>query len=53
VWALYRAAVSTFGGIPTLVEWDDQVPGFDTLLSEAEKARTIEGEVLHGCAVAA
>jgi uncharacterized protein (UPF0276 family) len=53
VWDLYREAVSLFGGVPTLVEWDDQIPAFEILLAEAEKARNIETEILYGCAVAA
>jgi len=53
VWELYRAAISMFEGIPTLIEWDDQIPSFETLVMEAEKARAIESEVLYGCTVAA
>jgi uncharacterized protein len=41
VWALYRAAIARFGGRPTLVEWDADIPGLDVLLDEARKARSI------------
>jgi hypothetical protein len=41
VWQLYRAAVARFGAVPTLIEWDTDVPTLDVLLAEAEKARTI------------
>ena len=46
VWALYRAAVRRFGPVSTLVEWDDRIPSFEELLAEADRARTIEAEVL-------
>jgi uncharacterized protein (UPF0276 family) len=46
VWELYRRAVVRFGRVPTLVEWDDDVPELDEVLAEAERARAIEREVL-------
>jgi uncharacterized protein len=41
VWELYNKAVRTFGSVPTLVEWDSNIPSLSILLSEAEKAQTI------------
>ncbi|MFK3738461.1 DUF692 family multinuclear iron-containing protein [Massilia sp. TN1-12] len=41
VWALYRAALARFGAVPTLVEWDTDIPALDVLLEEAETARLI------------
>jgi hypothetical protein len=38
VWSLYRHASARFGAIPTLVEWDTDVPALDVLLQEAAKA---------------
>jgi uncharacterized protein len=38
VWALYRQALSLFGPVPTLIEWDTDVPSLDVLLEEAGKA---------------
>jgi uncharacterized protein (UPF0276 family) len=38
VWALYRAALARFGRVPTLVEWDTDIPPLDDLLAEARKA---------------
>jgi len=38
VWDLYRAALKRFGSVPTLIEWDTDVPEFSTLLVEAKKA---------------
>jgi uncharacterized protein (UPF0276 family) len=35
VWELYRRAVVRFGRVSTLIEWDEQVPEFDTLCAEA------------------
>ena len=39
VWALYREAVSRFGSsVPTLIEWDTDVPSLDELLQESRRA---------------
>jgi len=40
VWALYRHAVSRFGAGATLVEWDADIPPFDRVQLETERART-------------
>lgn len=45
VWALYRRACERTGPVSTLVEWDADIPPFETLLAEAEKARAIRDEV--------
>ena len=39
VWALYRYAVARFGAAATLVEWDADLPSFERLHAEAERAR--------------
>lgn len=39
VWALYRHAVARFGAGATLVEWDADIPPFERLRTEAERAR--------------
>lgn len=39
VWRLYDAALERFGPVPTLIEWDTDVPELAVLLEEAEKAR--------------
>jgi uncharacterized protein (UPF0276 family) len=41
VWDLYRAALARFGAVPTLVEWDTDLPALDVLLEEADQARRI------------
>jgi uncharacterized protein (UPF0276 family) len=38
VWALYAAAVERFGHVPTLIEWDADIPILDVLVAEAHKA---------------
>ena len=38
VWALYAQALARFGPVPTLIEWDNEVPPLDVLLGEAAKA---------------
>jgi uncharacterized protein (UPF0276 family) len=46
VWELYRAAVRRFGKVPSLVEWDDNIPELPELLAESAKARALEERVL-------
>lgn len=43
VWELYRAALARFGRVPTLVEWDADVPPLEILLAEAARADAIAG----------
>lgn len=38
VWALYEHALARFGPVPTLVEWDADLPPLDVLLAEAASA---------------
>jgi uncharacterized protein len=39
VWDLYRLTIELAGSVPTLIEWDDEIPELEILLAEAEKAR--------------
>ena len=41
VWELYRRALARGCFAPTLIEWDNNVPLFDTLAAEAERAREV------------
>jgi uncharacterized protein len=41
VWALYADAVALFGPVPTLVEWDADVPPLAVLLEEAAQAQSL------------
>jgi uncharacterized protein (UPF0276 family) len=45
VWALYAAALRRLGPVPTLIEWDVDVPAIDVLLAEARRADLIAGEL--------
>jgi uncharacterized protein (UPF0276 family) len=45
VWALYRRAVRRAGPKPTLIEWDNDVPPWSVLLSEAMKAERVLHEL--------
>jgi uncharacterized protein (UPF0276 family) len=38
VWRVYRHALRKFGPLPTLVEWDTDLPALDVLLDEAARA---------------
>jgi hypothetical protein len=52
VWDLYRHAVERIGPASTLVEWDDDIPPFETVHGEAQKARAICQEVAVVCGAA-
>jgi uncharacterized protein len=38
VWALYATTIRRLGPTPTLIEWDNDVPAWSTLLGEARRA---------------
>ncbi|RZA26849.1 MAG: DUF692 family protein [Proteobacteria bacterium] len=40
VWSIYKKAREFFPGIPSVVEWDGNIPEFEVLLAESEKARS-------------
>jgi len=44
VWQLYKYTIETKGKIPTMIEWDDNIPEFSVLLAELDKARVIAAE---------
>lgn len=46
VWQGYQLALQRFGAIPTLIEWDNDLPEWSVLIGEAEKARKIAHSVL-------
>ncbi|MCW8125963.1 DUF692 domain-containing protein [Microbulbifer halophilus] len=41
VWQLYAELLERTGRLPTLIEWDNDVPGLDTLLAEAQRAEAL------------
>jgi len=48
VWELYAAAIARFGRVPTLIEWDTDIPSLERLCSEAAHAdRIAEQQLAH------
>jgi uncharacterized protein (UPF0276 family) len=49
VWALYSQTIARTGALPTLIEWDNDIPDFPILLAEAARAADIltRAEVHH------
>jgi uncharacterized protein (UPF0276 family) len=41
VWALYAEALARFGPVPTLIEWDTDIPPLEVLLDEAARAAAL------------
>ena len=50
VWQIYQHAETRFGTLPTLIEWDTDVPALDVLLEEAARARDLSAVAQRGCA---
>jgi hypothetical protein len=44
VWELFKHALERFGRVPTLIEWDDNIPELSVLLEEAQKAKAYQLE---------
>jgi len=42
VWDLYQQAIQRFGNVPTLIEWDTDIPPFSVLAEEAAKAHAYQ-----------
>jgi hypothetical protein len=47
VWSLYGEALARFGPVPTLIEWDTDIPPLETLLGEARRAEAAMKEPVH------
>lgn len=41
VWELYKETLIRFGSLPTLIEWDKDIPALDVLVCEAQKAQRV------------
>jgi uncharacterized protein (UPF0276 family) len=41
VWTLFERAIARLGPVPTLIEWDTDVPALDVLVAEARKADSL------------
>ncbi|MBN4080175.1 DUF692 domain-containing protein [Beggiatoa alba] len=50
VWALYKKALERFPAVPTLIEWDNDIPEFPVLEAEAKKAEIIMQQVKYDAA---
>lgn len=48
VWRLYRRAIERFGGVPTLIEWDADIPPLGRLEEECDKARRMAARADQG-----
>jgi len=46
VWNLFRLAYDLTGGVSTLIEWDSNIPSFDALHAEAQKARDQVNDII-------
>lgn len=45
VWSLYEQAIARCGAVPTLIEWDEDIPEFSVLEEEAARAQVVlDGE---------
>ena len=45
-WALSRFATRRVGAVACLIEWDEDIPDWETLEAESERARAIRREEL-------
>lgn len=50
VWELYEQALQRFGPVPTLIEWDNDIPDFSVLQQEAHMASEIIRKVCRNAA---
>ncbi|HXQ67769.1 MAG TPA: DUF692 domain-containing protein [Alphaproteobacteria bacterium] len=46
VWAVYRRALERFGMVPTLIEWDKNLPSWAALLAEARRAQEVAESIM-------
>jgi len=46
VWKLYEQLMQIIPDVPTLIEWDNDIPSLQTLMAEAEKAELIKSSVM-------
>jgi uncharacterized protein (UPF0276 family) len=50
VWELYRYTIARFGLTSTMIEWDGNIPSFEVLLAELDKAKEAAASVLRKAA---
>ena len=46
VWRVYEHALKRFGAVPTLVEWDTDLPALDMLLGQAAHATALMAQAV-------
>jgi len=46
-WELYRATIERTGAVTTLIEWDNELPSWETLLGQAIYARKVMNSVIN------
>ncbi|MEZ4316857.1 MAG: DUF692 domain-containing protein [Myxococcota bacterium] len=46
VWAIYERAIEKIGPVSTLIEWDGNIPTFERLQQEADRAREVRDRAL-------
>lgn len=46
VWDLFKRAMRLYPMVPVCIEWDEDIPDFDVLEEEVDKARSIRREVI-------
>ncbi|MBV9290233.1 MAG: DUF692 domain-containing protein [Hyphomicrobiales bacterium] len=52
VWALYAEAIRRRGEVPTLIEWDNDLPPWATLLAEARRASLVLSQAVEAAGAA-
>ncbi len=45
VWRLYRHVAALTGPLPTLIEWDNDIPGWDVLIAEMAAANAVLDDI--------
>ena len=53
VWELYARSCRRTGNVATLYEWDENIPAFDVMLAEANKARAFRQQEVRAAEPAA
>jgi uncharacterized protein (UPF0276 family) len=46
VWALFRRLAARIGPVPTLVEWDEEIPPYEIVVADSQRAAEMTREVL-------
>jgi uncharacterized protein (UPF0276 family) len=46
VWALFRRLTERIGSVPTLIEWDEDIPPYEVVVADSQRAAEMTREVL-------